>query len=673
MFAKISFGLLSLMAASLAAISVWGDMSLYTSPVMVAMWTLTVLTAVIVCVRRRLWRRPVVCSLHLAFLLILAGALLTSLTGKSDNLNLRVGETRDGLTLTDFSVVTYEATQTPRDFVASVSDDRGGAVSVSMNHPGHLGGRTLILGSYDSDFGGASFTISSDPWGLEVTWAGYALLALSLISYFFVPGTDWRRALRALSVIVLFVTVAPGVSAAALSREFVSELGGVAVFHNGRVAPFESMARDFATTIGCRRDPMTVTSGLLFDFGRWADEKIVKVKDRSLREILAIDGSLASFNDFLNAIGSGRLNVDDPATARRFGPDISRFQAVSMLVRGSMLRLFPVRSDGGSVTWYSPADKIAGETDDDQWIFIRKFLGLLNERVVAGDMAGQLELLDALGRYQQRETSGKMPTRSRLAFEQLYSRVASQWWPGVAVAVAGLLLFIAGASGVTFGRGLLLTVSGLLWLWITALIVMRWIVCGHVPLSNGYETMMFLAWCLATASFAGRLVGPMAVLGSGLALCVASMSGAGASVSGLMPVLDSPLLSMHVVVVMASYALFFMMAMTGLLGLLRRSREARMAALGRVMLYPALALLTAGIFIGAVWAYLSWGRYWGWDPKETWALITMLVYAFAVHPRLLPSLGRDRVFNIFVLAAFVTVLITYFGVNFLMGGLHSYA
>ena len=98
-----------------------------------------------------------------------------------------------------------------------------------------------------------------------------------------------------------------------------------------------------------------------------------------------------------------------------------------------------------------------------------------------------------------------------------------------------------------------------------------------------------------------------------------------------------------------------------------------MAALGRVMLYPALALLTAGIFIGAVWAYLSWGRYWGWDPKETWALITMLVYSFAAHPRLLTSLGRDRVFNIFVLAAFVTVLITYFGVNFLMKGLHSYA
>lgn len=673
MFAKISFGLLALMAASLAAISVWGDLSLYTSPVMVAMWTLTALTAVIVCLRRRLWRRPVVCGLHVALLLILVGALLTSLTGKSDNLSLRVGETRDGLTLTDFSVVTYETTQTPRDFIASVSDNRGGTVRVSMNHPGHLGARTLILGSYDSDFEGASFTVSSDPWGLGVTWAGYALLALSLTGYFFVPDTGWRRALRALSAMSMFVMFAPGLSATELSSEVVSGLGGVAVFHNGRVAPFESMARDFATTIGCRRDPMTVTSGLLFDFGHWADEQIVKVKDSSLREILAIDGSMASFNDFLDAIGSGRLDVDDPETARRFGPDISRFQAVSMLVRGSMLRFFPVRSDGGSVTWYSPADKIAGETDDDQWIFIRKFLGLLNERVVADDMAGQLELLEALGRYQQRETSGKMPARSRLTFERIYSRVASLWWPGVIVAAAGLIIFVAGACGARLRRGLLLTVGALLWLWVTALIVMRWIVCGHVPLSNGYETMMFLAWCLATASFAGRLVGPMAVLGSGLALCVASMSGAGASVSGLMPVLDSPLLSVHVVVVMASYALFFMMAMTGLFGLLGRSREARMAALGRVMLYPALALLTAGIFIGAVWAYFSWGRYWGWDPKETWALITMMVYAFAVHPRLLTSLGRDRVFNIFVLAAFVTVLITYFGVNFLMKGLHSYA
>ena len=116
------------------------------------------------------------------------------------------------------------------------------------------------------------------------------------------------------------------------------------------------------------------------------------------------------------------------------------------------------------------------------------------------------------------------------------------------------------------------------------------------------------------------------------------------------------------------------MALTGVMALCRRRDSiARLTALSRVMLYPALALLTAGIFIGAVWAEVSWGRYWGWDPKEGWALITMLVYTMVAHPSLLPRIARPRAYHIYCIAAFVSVLITYFGVNYILGGLHSYA
>ena len=163
-------------------------------------------------------------------------------------------------------------------------------------------------------------------------------------------------------------------------------------------------------------------------------------------------------------------------------------------------------------------------------------------------------------------------------------------------------------------------------------------------------------------------------------MIVSGMSGAGASVTGLMPVLDSPLLSIHVAMMMAAYALFMLMALTAVTGILRRKDTDRLADIVRVMLYPALALLTLGIFVGAIWANVSWGRYWGWDPKEVWALITMLVYTLPAHTSirptrssLFPALSRSSNFLIYIAVAFVCVLITYFGVNYLLGGLHAYA
>lgn len=152
------------------------------------------------------------------------------------------------------------------------------------------------------------------------------------------------------------------------------------------------------------------------------------------------------------------------------------------------------------------------------------------------------------------------------------------------------------------------------------------------------------------------------------------MSGSGASITGLTPVLDSPLLSVHVALVMGAYSLFLLMTLTAVAGLVGdRVMARRRAAMINAMLYPAIALLAMGIFVGAVWANVSWGRYWGWDPKEVWALITLLVYSFPAHPRLLRLFEKPRALMWFAIVAFLSVLITYFGVNFFLGGLHSYA
>ena len=180
---------------------------------------------------------------------------------------------------------------------------------------------------------------------------------------------------------------------------------------------------------------------------------------------------------------------------------------------------------------------------------------------------------------------------------------------------------------------------------------------------------------------------------AGFFLLVAHISDMDPKITHLMPVLQSPLLSIHVSVIMMSYALLSLTFLCGLTALLLRwlnrhneqlgEQLESLALLSRLFLYPAMTALGLGIFIGAIWANVSWGQYWSWDPKETWALITFMIYAVALHERSLPALAlherslpafrRPMAYHIYMVLAFLSILMTYFGVNYLLGGMHSYA
>lgn len=228
--------------------------------------------------------------------------------------------------------------------------------------------------------------------------------------------------------------------------------------------------------------------------------------------------------------------------------------------------------------------------------------------------------------------------------------------------------------------------------WVTAAylslqIALRWHIGGHIPLSNGYETMVFMAWLsILMTPIAGNRVKEMLPFGyivCGLALLVSTFGDSTEQIAPLAPVLRSPLLSIHVVVIMISYTLLAFTMLNGVAALIINTthknsplanREiAKLQRISTLMLYPAVFLLTAGIFIGAVWANISWGRYWGWDPKEVWALITMLVYSATLHSGSIKAMRRPMFFHIYCIVAFLAVLMTYFGVNFILGGMHSYA
>jgi ABC-type transport system involved in cytochrome c biogenesis permease subunit len=220
----------------------------------------------------------------------------------------------------------------------------------------------------------------------------------------------------------------------------------------------------------------------------------------------------------------------------------------------------------------------------------------------------------------------------------------------------------------------------LLVVYVTLQLGLRWWLSGHIPVRNGPETMLFMAWALLLLSTllhkSVPIITTFAPLVSSFCLLVAMLGGSSSQISPLMPVLQSPLLSVHVMTVMCAYALFALQLLLGIYALfLKKKKEKleRMTALSQFLLYPAVFLLTIGIFLGAVWANQSWGNYWSWDPKETWALITLMVYAVPFHSASIPVFRRPHVYHLYMVCAFLSVVITYFGVNYLLGGMHSYA
>lgn len=202
-------------------------------------------------------------------------------------------------------------------------------------------------------------------------------------------------------------------------------------------------------------------------------------------------------------------------------------------------------------------------------------------------------------------------------------------------------------------------------------------------MANGYETMLLLAWFVQLLTLIvclkNKLVLTFGFLLAGFFLLVAHLGQLDPQITPLMPVLASPLLSVHVSIIMMSFALLSLTFICGLTALISRlfgaDDEALMALrrLSLLFLYPALTTLGIGIFIGAIWANVSWGQYWSWDPKEVWALITFMTYGIVVHTHTLPLFRRPLPYHWFVTLAFLTILMTYFGVNFFLGGMHSYA
>lgn len=638
------------------------------------LWGILAALAVMALIRRQLWKHFPTLLLHGSFLVILAGAMLTFVSSRKGYVHLTVGnkvgsfvEQESGrridlpftLLLDSFRVEHYPGTEAPADYVSHIRILRSGqdtdsascSRTVSMNRILSEQGFRFYQSSFDEDKRGSWLTVNYDPWGIGATYAGYVLLGISMIGLLFSHRGEFRRLmnhplLRKGGVFCLLLLAGSmqvqGRTLPALSIRQADSLACEQVIYHDRVVPFNTLARDFVVKLTGRPSyagltPEQIIGGWLLRPEVWQYEPMIYIKNRELCRLLNLKTPYASVADLFDG---QRYRLQDfwqgrQETGRKMSPlekaiveTDEKVGLILMLQKGTLIR--PLPKDGSVKPL--PLSKIRAELIYNRIPF-SKCLFMFNLTV------GLLAFFHLVycGLRHSSERSGLSRRINRFLVVALYAAFLFQ----------------------LFGYGL------------------RWYVGGRIPLSNGYETMQFMALCTLVLACLFRRRFPFTVpfgfLLSGFALLVAHLGQMNPQITPLMPVLVSPWLSMHVSLIMMSYALFAFIMLNGILALCIRRHERMLMLLSRLLLYPANFFLGAGIFMGAVWANVSWGRYWAWDPKEVWALITFLVYGMAFHSKSLSAFRRPLFFHIYMIAAFLTVLMTYFGVNYVLGGMHSYA
>ncbi len=694
-------------------------------------WALLVAAGAAWMLKRRVgeWHTVV---LHASFAIILLGALVTHLSGIKGIVHLRQGAAVDHyesigtdgnterhklpfiLKLDSFSIDYYHGTTAEQDYrsLFTVIDGRQRLkADVSMNNIYQYRQYRFLQNSYDPDGRGTYLSVSSDPWGIGITYTGYALLFFSLVWLLAAPGGTFRQLLRspmlkkgALMVALTLAPLEPALAQSVIAEKSADKMGHALLLYNGRICPMETYALDFVKKVYGKRSyqglsAMQVLTGWIFWSSEWDRQPIIHIKNKELRSALRLpeyasmhqlvqDGYI--LGPYLRDYYNGKRDKLHQAAA-----DVDeKMQLIMALRQAQPFKLFPAKA-GGRIQWYSPADRVPIAEGKDVRFLMSGIFSLYYESASALDW-GQFDQLTAkLIRYQQKNGGASLPSPLSLKAEHIYNATPFATILSMlclAMGVLTLCLFIhaiarrrrvypAVASAcyvILAGAFLLLTFFGTL----------RWIISGTIPMANGYETMLLMAWFVMLLSLLlyhrFRIILTFGFLLSGFFLLVSHIAQMDPQITPTMPVLRSPLLSIHVSIIMMSFALLsltFIIAVTAMvLKVIGRTREAdavsqqeSLQKLSQLFLYPALATLGTGIFAGAIWANISWGQYWSWDPKEVWALITFMTYAAAAHTRTLPVFRRPMVYHAYMLVAFLTILMTYFGVNYFLGGMHSYA
>jgi cytochrome c-type biogenesis protein CcsB len=635
------------------------------------------------------------------------------------------------LRLDAFIMERYPGSSSPSGYKSNVTViDKAGNVekpfTIFMNNILKYKGYRFYQSSFDKDEKGTVLSVSHDPAGMLVTYTGYALLFLSIIlslisrnsQFRNIKATAWSSPLRKGAAAILFFMFASGLSVANAQKfipgkESSEEFGKVLVQdQKGRTKPLFTLSNDILRKVSREskykgNTPMQVFLGLYFDFDHWKDEPLIRISNADIRNRLGIIGNMASFSDLVDLDGKGIYKLSaqvntaygkSPAQRNKFDKEImkvdERVNIIYMIYKGDFMKIFPLKD--GTHGWGTAEEalKTAGGKEDS--LYLQKALPLLADALQTNNSLISRQISESIRGYQKKFSEYGLPSELKTNAEVAYYKLAifEKLFPfyltiGLVMLIGLIIMVMRGSSKTS------LFVKFLGWILFAGFLShtlglgLRWYIAGHSPMSNGYESLIFISWVtlLAGLIFSRKSafsLSATAVL-SGLTLMVAHLSFMDPEITNLVPVLKSYWLTLHVSVITGSYGFLGLGAILGIIIMVllllsnphNRERISvtidELTVINFKTLTLGLYFLTIGTFLGAVWANESWGKYWGWDPKETWSLITIIVYAFVTHSRLIPGMKSVYTFNLLSLAGFASVLMTYFGVNYYLSGMHSYA
>ncbi|MFA7445191.1 MAG: cytochrome c biogenesis protein CcsA [Flavobacteriaceae bacterium] len=461
----------------------------------------------------------------------------------------------------------------------------------------------------------------------------------------------------------------------------------------------------------------------------WFEVPLIYLKkgNDSIRNILGVDkdAKYAPFIRFFDERGNYKLSpyldaAYESRTPNSFEKDFieanKRVVLLNAALSGKILRVFPIPNDPGN-KWISFLELQNSAIKGQDSAYVRNIIPFyfhsLQEAQQTGGYKQADELLESITAYQKKFGSEVMPADQKIKSEILYNKYdifkkLYSWYM-----YASLLMFFFGIMNIFYDNKIIhlsikITqyVIGFLFILHTTGLIFRWYISGHAPWSDAYESMIYVAW---STMFFGLLLSKRILLrytiifdillgkkGSALTLAsttfvtsmilmIAHWNWMDPAIANLQPVLNSYWLMIHVSIIVGSYGPFAIGMFLGVVALFlmiftnsknKQKMELNIKEItyiNEMALTVGLVMLTIGNFLGGQWANESWGRYWGWDPKETWALVSIMVYAFVIHARLVPGLRSLWIYNLFSIVAFASIIMTYFGVNFYLSGLHSYA
>jgi cytochrome c-type biogenesis protein CcsB len=641
------------------------------------------------------------------------------------------------LKLNKFELDRYPGSQSPSSFASDivVIDQKLNVEQpyrIFMNNVLDYKGYRFYQSSYDSDEKGTILSVNRDYWGTIVTYIGYFLLFFSLILSLFTKNTRFAKLTKQMNEVhaqrktltlslaaVLMIAGFTGNGFAQsrigeIDKDFATAFGRIMVqSKDGRIIPLNTIATNSLVKIykKAKFDDLNadqVFIEMLIFPEKWKGTPMIKIYEAEVQEMVGIDNNFAAYNDFFDDRGKYKLKemVDEiyaksPALRSKIDKEIinvdERLNVSNMVYNGSLLKIYPIPDDPNN-TWVSPA--IIRLKNADSTATRRTYMDLIanaiNQGLVSGNYMEAEGILSEIRDLQLEHGKDILPSRSSINMEILYNKVNifKRLFPiymMLGMLLLGIFLLQLFKPSFEFAK-LIKVIYIALWVGFilqTLGLALRWYVSGHAPWSNGYESMIYIAWAAMLAGFVFYRKSPITLsvttILSGITLLTAHMSWLNPEITNLVPVLKSYWLTIHVATITASYGFFGLASMMGILNLcimIFRNKVnherinlklKELTIIIEMSLMVGLILMVIGNFLGGIWANESWGRYWGWDPKETWSLVTIIVYSFILHMRLIPGMRNLFSINFMAHIGFGSVLMTYFGVNYYLSGLHSYA